>query len=91
MKEGSGQVLKALVLISTILTAALFAGCGAEQPLAPEPTIAASASSIDFQVGHNIGDRIPGFKIELTDGTPVTAAGLLENNRPAFLFFFATT
>ena len=84
-------MLKALILISTILGATLFAGCGAEAPVAPEPTIAPAASSIDFQVGHNIGDRIPGFKIELTDGTPITAAGLLENNRPAFLFFFATT
>ena len=84
-------MLKALILISTILGATLFAGCGAEAPVASEPTIAPAVSSIDFQVGHNIGDRIPGFKIELTDGTPITAAGLLENNRPAFLFFFATT
>ena len=84
-------MFKSLALISTILGAALFAGCGAEQPAAPGPTIAPAASAIDFQVGHNIGDRIPGFKIKLTDGTPVSAAGLLENNRPAFLFFFATT
>ena len=53
--------------------------------------VAPVTSAIDFKIGNNIGDRIPDFEIVLTDGTPITSAGLLQNGRPAFLFFFATT
>ena len=80
---------------SAILLAAfavvLAAACGSEEPAAPSPTVAPVTSAIDFKIGNNIGDRIPDFEIVLTDGTPITSAGLLQNGRPAFLFFFATT
>ena len=80
---------------SAILLAAfavvLAAACGSEEPPAPSPTVAPVTSAIDFKIGNNIGDRIPDFEIVLTDGTPITSAGLLQNGRPAFLFFFATT
>ena len=69
----------------------LAAACGSEEPAAPSPTVAPVQSAIDFKIGNNIGDRIPDFEIVLTDGTPITSAGLLQNGRPAFLFFFATT
>ncbi len=58
-------------------------------PATPEP--APDIEVQDFEVGNDIGNRIPGFEIKLTDGTPITAAGLLQNGKPAFLFFFSTT
>ena len=71
--------------------AMLAAACGSDEPSAPSPTVAPRPSAIDFKIGNNIGDRIPEFEIVLTDGSPITSAGLLQNGRPAFLFFFATT
>ena len=59
--------------------------------LRPLPRLLREQSAIDFKIGNNIGDRIPDFEIVLTDGSPITSAGLLQNGRPAFLFFFATT
>ena len=82
---------KRVVTISLALGALLTVACNSEETPAPSPTVAPVASAIDFKVGNNIGDRIPEFEIVLTDGTPITSAGLLENGRPAFLFFFATT
>ena len=73
------------------IAVALAAACGSEEPAAPSPTVVPRASAIDFKIGNNIGDRIPEFEIVLTDGSPITSAGLLQNGRPAFLFFFATT
>ncbi len=82
---------KRFVTICLVLGALLAAACGSEEPAAPSPTVVPRASAIDFKIGNNIGDRIPEFEIVLTDGTPITSAGLLQNGRPAFLFFFATT
>ena len=84
-------MLKKVLTICIALTALLAVACGSEEPAAPSPTIAPVQSAIDFKIGNNIGDRIPEFEIVLTDGTPITSAGLLDNGRPAFLFFFATT
>ena len=71
---------------------ALATACSSEDAAPPSsPTVAPVSSSIDFKIGNNIGDRIPDFEIKLTDGSPITSAGLLQNGRPAFLFFFATT
>ena len=80
-----------ITAICIVLIAALATACGSEEPAAPSPTVAPSTSAIDFKIGSNIGDRIPDFEIKLTDGSPITSAGLLQNGRPAFLFFFATT
>ena len=93
MKELEGTVWLPIrfTAICIVLGAMLASACGSEEPAAPSPTVAPVSSAIDFKIGNNIGDRIPDFEIELTDGTPITSAGLLQNGRPAFLFFFATT
>ena len=41
--------------------------------------------------GHQIGYRIPDFALELADGGAVTAADLVAQGQPTFLFFWATT
>ena len=41
-------------------------------------------------VGTDVGDRIPEFAISLADGTRVTLDDLVQEQRPTFLFFFAT-
>ncbi len=41
--------------------------------------------------GHQIGYRIPDFALELADGGAVTAADLVAQRQPTFLFFWATT
>ena len=82
---------KKVSAVCVVVFAVLAAACGSEEAPAPSPTVAPVSSAIDFKIGNNIGDRIPDFEIKLTDGTPITSAGLLQNGRPAFLFFFATT
>ena len=82
---------KTSAVLLAVVVVVLAAACGSEEPPAPSPTVAPVTSAIDFKIGNNIGDRIPDFEIVLTDGTPITSAGLLQNGRPAFLFFFATT
>ena len=84
LKKTSAILLAAFAVVLT-------AACGSEEPPAPSPAVAPVTSAVDFKIGNNIGDRIPNFEIVLTDGTPITSAGLLQNGRPAFLFFFATT
>ena len=84
-------MLKKVSAICIAVFAVLASACGSEEPAAPSPTVAPVTSAIDFKIGNDIGDRIPDFEIKLTDGTPITSAGLLQNGRPAFLFFFATT
>ena len=41
--------------------------------------------------GHQVGNRIPDFTLELADGRAVAAADLIAAGRPTFLFFWATT
>ena len=60
-------------------------------PVAPAPTAAPQAAAVEIKVGTDVGDRVPEFEISLTDGTLVSAAGLQESQRPAFLYFFSTT
>lgn len=45
----------------------------------------------DPEVGHQVGNLVPDFTLALADGSTVTAAQLIGEGRPAFLFFFATT
>ena len=71
--------------------------CGASEPAVarsasfPEPAATvAVAPAPDPQAGSSVGDRAPGFEMQLADGTLVTFASLIAESRPAFLFFFAT-
>ncbi len=41
--------------------------------------------------GNLEGNRIPEFAMTLADGSAVTSATLVEEGRPTFLFFWATT
>ena len=54
----------------------------------------ASAPATDLEatveVGYKVGDRAPEFTLRLIDGTTVPSAGLLDEGRPVFLFFFTT-
>jgi peroxiredoxin len=45
---------------------------------------------VTAQIGSKVGERAPDFELTLVDGSTVTLASLIENDRPAFLFFFAT-
>ena len=51
-------------------------------------------TSADFpevsEIGNQVGDRMPDFTLELADGGTVTAAGLVAEGQPTFLFFWAT-
>jgi hypothetical protein len=69
-------------------------------PLTEPAAPADSAESADAEpgretftthtIGNNVGDRIPDFAITLVDGSTVTAAELLAQKQPTFLFFFET-
>ena len=93
----------ALALIIGILGIAL--GCEApaatsiqesQPPQQPKSSPAASAAQPttrviqEVNVGHEVGNRIPDFELSLEDGTRVTFASLLEDDKPVFLFFMAT-
>ncbi len=41
-------------------------------------------------VGNQVGERIPPFTLRLVDGSTVTSADLLSQNRPTFLLFYKT-
>ena len=43
------------------------------------------------EVGSEVGDRIPPFTLGLVDGVTVSSEQLMDDGRPTFLFFFATT
>ncbi len=44
----------------------------------------------DLNIGNQVGSQIPDFTLELADGTTLTSAGLVEEGRPTYLFFWAT-
>lgn len=40
--------------------------------------------------GNQVGYQVPAFTMELADGSEVMSAGLVEQGRPTYLFFWAT-
>ena len=62
-------------------------------PVPPEPTATSAPVAQEPlpDLGNRVGNRIPDFTLELVDGATVTSASLVEQGRPTFLFFFATT
>ena len=73
----------------------------------PEPTAAPAPTSTDApvptdtpvpvvaeplpEVGNKVGNRIPDITLELFGGDTVSTTGLVEQGKPTFLFFTATT
>ena len=47
-------------------------------------------SSSTAKVGRLVGDRVPSFTMRVVDGSRVTSTGLLREDKPVFLYFFAT-
>ena len=45
----------------------------------------------EADVGHQVGEYVPEFSLELIDGQTVTATSQVTEGRPTFLFFWATT
>ena len=95
---------KSILALALTIGALVAAACGSSETatpaapapttvpaVAPAPTAAPQAAAVDVEVGTGVGDRVPDFEISLTDGTLVSAAGLKESQRPAFMFFFSTT
>ena len=93
---------KSILALALTIGALVAVACGSSEtavPAAPAPTTAPPAAPAPtappqtavVEVGTGVGDRVPEFEISLTDGTLVSAAGLKESQRPAFMFFFSTT
>lgn len=89
----------------TCVALAILLGCATDSPLTPTSTMPASprptVSTADLPpstdnsaqpvaVGTKVGNRIPDFALDLVDGTTVTSDDLIKQNRPTFLFFFAS-
>lgn len=84
-------MLKYIVLTALAIGALLAAACGSSSSEPAQSAPAPEASS-EVRIGNEIGNRLPNFEITLTsNGEKLTSTSLVENGRPAFLFFFATT
>ena len=87
-------MLKLIALATLAVGAALAAACGSSETEAAangrqQPEVVEVA---EIRRGPDIGNRLPPFEVVFTEnGEKLTADMLLENGRPAFLFFFATT
>ncbi len=83
----------AAIIVIGIIGAALAAACGSSDAGVDLVHDAASASAApaERQVGSNVGDKIADFRLTLGDGSAVASADLIAQDRPAMLFFFATT
>lgn len=72
-----------------LVTALLLLGMvGPAIACSPAQTPASGAGAV--RVGTAVGDRAPDFTLRLVEGTEVSSAGLLNERRPLFLFFFTT-
>lgn len=67
------------------------AGAAANPAAAGDILTGADFPAADAEPGHQIGYRVPDFALELADGGAVTAADLVAQGKPTFLFFWATT
>ncbi len=94
-----------LMVLLTVSLAAM--GCSNSSELRRSDPARSSAPTVDvnlatpgevhripiegIEVGAEEGDRIPAFNLGLADGTTISSAQLVDDGRPTFLFFFATT
>ena len=70
----------------------------AQQPTAtaapaPQPTATPVAVVVEPppEVGNQVGNRVPDLGLELVGGSMVSTSGLIEQEKPTFLFFTSTT
>ena len=98
----SSRILPALGLLIALAGLGVSVYLAVSQPgepadgaVANPATSGAILTGADFPAavapGHQIGYRIPDFALELADGGAVTAADLVAQGQPTFLFFWATT
>ena len=97
----TGRILPALGLLIALaglgVSIYLSMDKSAEPADAGPAAAAALLTAADFpaaggpEPGHQVGNRIPDFTLELADGRAVAAADLIAAGRPTFLFFWATT
>jgi hypothetical protein len=57
----------------------------------PQATTAPVAKEPMAEVGHQVGNRIPDFTLDLVGGATVSTINLVEEGKPTFLFFTSTT
>ena len=86
-------MLKLIALATLAVGAALAAACGSSETEAAQTQTQPEVVEVaEIRRGPDIGNRLPPFEVVFTEnGEKLTADMLLENGRPAFLFFFATT
>ena len=100
----SSKRLPALaVAAASLVLLVLGAACGsepAEPTAAPAPTDTAVPQPTETpasqtgesapEVGINVGNLAPDFKLRLVDGTELTSAQLREEGRPVLLYFLTS-
>ena len=85
-------MLRFISLAALAVGAALAAACGSSSETGAAQGQAEVVEVAEVRRGPDIGNRLPPFELVFTEnGEKLTADALLENGRPAFLFFFATT
>ena len=93
IKLHSSLVARLAFAILAVLALGLGPACSTES--APE-----SAATVDVihdlpvqgpVEGHELGQQSPEFKLRLANGETLTLTQIRESDRPAFLFFWATT
>ena len=85
MSKVTNKILWGLpALLALALAFAL--GCGTSSK--PVASGALSSAHPLPPVGNQVGNRIHPFTLRLVDGSIVTSAHLVNQNRPAFMLFF---
>ena len=54
------------------------------------PPSGSGVSLASATIGSKVGNRIPDITMRLNNGNTVSTAGLVDEGKPTFLFFFAT-
>ena len=63
---------------------------GPPTPVPPTETPASQTGESAPEVGINVGNLAPDFKLRLVDGTELTSAQLREEGRPVLLYFLTS-
>ena len=79
------------LLTLTALTLTLACSVETSPPTNTTPALVHGLPLGDATVGHQIGNVVPEFTLALADGSTITSTQLVNQSRPTFLFFFATT